>query len=297
MRDISSELAAHLNSGATTLCRCWKLTRRDDIVKGFTDHDVMLSFDDVDFEPAAGFTASELPSSLGLNVDTSEITGALVSPHLDEDDLHAGIYDGAMIEQWLVNWADVSQRLLLEKGTLGEITRQGQNFTAEVRSLSAKLDQERGRLFQVTCDADLGDTRCGVDLEAEGNSATGEVVSVSGARTFMATGLNTIAASRLERGRVTFTSGSNSGHSFFVRLDKQDEDGRVLELWRQPAQTMSEGDTFVATIGCDKTFGTCSAVFNNAVNFRGFPHIPGSDFALSYVTRDTGDHDGGALLP
>ncbi len=297
MRDIPSGLASHLASGATTLCRCWKLTRRDNTVFGFTDHDAVLSFDDVDFEPAAGFTASEIPASAGLNVDTAEISGALISPQLDEADLKAGFYDNALIELYLVNWGDVSQRVLLEKGHIGEITREGRNFTAEVRSLSAALDQEKGRVFQVTCDVDLGSTSCGVDLDATGNRANGEIESVMGARTFMATGLSAIDAGRLERGRVQFTSGANAGEIFFIRVDRQTDAGRVLELWTQTARAVEAGDEFTATVGCDKTFATCRDVFDNAVNFRGFPHIPGSDYALSYVARENEQHDGGALLP
>lgn len=296
MRDLSPELKEHLSSGATTLCRCWKLTRRDESVIGFTDHDVTLSFDDVAFEPAAGFMASEIPASAGLSVDTAEISGALVSPHLDEDDLNAGLYDGASIELYLVNWADVGQRVLLDSGTIGEITRQGKNFTAEVRSLTAALDQERGRVFQVTCDVDLGSTPCGINLNIAGHTADGEVETIQGARTLMALGLNTIDAGRLERGRLTFTSGNNAGAVFSIRADRQTDAGRVLELWAAPSRAMQAGDEFTASVGCDKTFATCRDVFNNASNFRGFPHIPGADFALSYVSRDGEQHDGGPLV-
>ena len=42
------------------------------------------------------------------------------------------------------------------------------------------------------------------------------------------------------------------------------------------------GDTFTVTAGCDKRFATCRDRFDNAVNFRGFPHIPGNDFVVSY---------------
>ena len=33
-------------------------------------------------------------------------------------------------------------------------------------------------------------------------------------------------------------------------------------------------------IPCDHRFQTCSDVFGNAENFRGFPHLPGADFVL-----------------
>ena len=45
---------------------------------------------------------------------------------------------------------------------------------------------------------------------------------------------------------------------------------------------VAEGDALVLTAGCDRRFATCRQKFGNTVNFRGFPHIPGSDFVLRY---------------
>ena len=296
MRDLDPAFAAHLKCGATTLCRCWKLTRSDGVALGFTDHDVEVVFDGTTFQPAAGFTGSEIPASLGLNVDTAEISGALVSPLLSDDDMNAGLYDGAAVDLYLVNWAAPLQRVQLESGTIGEITRQGKSFTAEVRSLSAALDQERGRLFQLNCDADLGDIRCGVDLMAAGNRANGTVDEILGERTFRVSGLASIAATRLQRGTIRMTSGLSNTLTFSVRSDRITDAGRIIELWRKPPRSLGVGDAFVATVGCDKSFQTCTQVFANAKNFRGFPHIPGSDFAMSYVSKDGDDNNGSALL-
>ncbi|MEN0078602.1 MAG: DUF2163 domain-containing protein [Pseudomonadota bacterium] len=40
---------------------------------------------------------------------------------------------------------------------------------------------------------------------------------------------------------------------------------------------------------CDKTFETCATVFGNAVNFRGFPHMPGADFMLAGPGRGSSE--------
>jgi hypothetical protein len=44
---------------------------------------------------------------------------------------------------------------------------------------------------------------------------------------------------------------------------------------------------------CDRTFATCRAVFGNAVNFQGFPDIPGDDFLTVYPAAGA-RHDGGS---
>lgn len=43
--------------------------------------------------------------------------------------------------------------------------------------------------------------------------------------------------------------------------------------------------------GCDKRFSTCSSRFDNSLNFRGFPAIPGDDFLAAHPGRG-GRHDG-----
>jgi uncharacterized phage protein (TIGR02218 family) len=44
------------------------------------------------------------------------------------------------------------------------------------------------------------------------------------------------------------------------------------------------GDTYTITAGCDKQFGTCKARYNNVVNFRGEPYIPGIDTVIKPQT-------------
>ena len=58
MKSFSPELAAHLASGATTLCACWRVVRGDGTVLGFTDHDRAILFDGVEHEPESGLDAS-----------------------------------------------------------------------------------------------------------------------------------------------------------------------------------------------------------------------------------------------
>lgn len=106
MRDIPSALQAKLDFGVTTLAHCWKLTRRDGAVQGFTDHDDDLLVDGVTYRAGTGFTSSEAASRFDLSVDGAEIAGALSDDALNESDLAAGRYDAASVETWLVDWRD-----------------------------------------------------------------------------------------------------------------------------------------------------------------------------------------------
>jgi len=173
MRTIPAALQDHLDSGATTLCWCWRITRNDAVSFGFTDHDRDLDFGGTRYEAASGFTGSEIASAVGLNVDTLDVDGALKSDRLNEKDLAAGLFDNAAIEIYRVNWADPDQRVLMRSGNLGEVSRGAHHFRCEVRGLAHELQPPKGRIIQYGCDADVGDARCEVNLDQAAFSANG----------------------------------------------------------------------------------------------------------------------------
>ncbi|MFQ8433708.1 DUF2163 domain-containing protein [Amaricoccus sp. W119] len=195
MKVLPPGLAAHLASGATTLCWCWKLTRNDGAVLGFTDHDVALAFAGTEFEPSGGFTASEIRAGSDLGVDAQDAEGVLSSERITETDILDGRYDGAEVEVWRVNWRDASERVLMRRGVIGEIRRGRTAFTAEMRSLTHLLDQPVGRSFQYACDRGLGDDRCRVDLATPAHAGAGAVIDILGDRAFVANGLGAFAES------------------------------------------------------------------------------------------------------
>ncbi len=296
MRTIDPDLVAHLATGVTTLCHCWKLTRADGAVEGFTDHDRAIVFDGATYEPDSGFDASEATSATGFAVGGLEVLGALSSERLSADDLAAGLYDGAEVRVFLVNWTTPAERHLLRTGHLGEVTREDGAFRAEIRGLAAQLDQPNGRVFRHACDADVGDTRCGVNLATSEFRGIGAVTAATGRRRFVASGLGSFDAGWFERGRLVWTSGANTGRAIEVRAHRVVSGDVILELWQPMHFNIAGGDAFAVTAGCDKLFGTCVAKFRNGANFRGFPHMPGNDFALSYA-RGGDVNDGTPVIP
>lgn len=295
MRQLPAGFQAHLDTGATSLCLCWKLATNDGRVYGFTDHDHDIGFDSIVFEAASGFTGSEIENGLGLAVDNLDVEGALSSLKLNEQDLFAGVFDNAQVEIWQVNWTDPAQRILLKKGNLGEVTRNENGFSAEIRGLSHNLNQPQGRLFQRDCDTDLGSSRCGVDLTLPAHRQNGTVSNLIEGSVFFAGGLDGFADGWFSSGRLEFTSGANLGRASEVKNFLVTAAGVKLELWLQMPDEIAAGDEFVITAGCDKTFATCRQKFANTKNFQGFPHMPGNDFVAFYPNRADGNNDGNAF--
>jgi len=294
MKSLSPALQTHLDAGTTTLSWCWKITRADGAVFGFTDHDRTLDFGGTLFEPESGLTASEVRAGSDLAVDAQDAQGVLTSDRITETDILDGRWDNAEVELWRVNWTDTSQRVLMRRGAIGQIRRGRLAFVAEMRSIAHVLGQTVGRMFQATCDAELGDVRCRVNLDAPSFKGTGSVIDILRDRAFTASGLGGFAAGWFAFGTVTWTSGVNDGRRAEVLAHDLVDGIAILTLLEAPVRPIAEADAFVIRAGCDKRIATCAAKFVNVANFRGFPHIPGQDAVLRYATRD-GGHNGAVL--
>ncbi|GIK80849.1 MAG: DUF2163 domain-containing protein [Pseudorhodoplanes sp.] len=295
MKAIPPALQERLNSGVTTLCRCWVLTRRDGVVQGFTDHDEDVPLGDVLCRADAALSGSEISARLGLAVDGAEISGALADESLAESDLAAGRYDAAQVDTYIVDWSEPSLNVLMTRATLGEVRREGRAFTAELRGLADRLAQESGRLYTAACAADLGDARCGVDLDHPLYKASGAVVALVGTSAFAAAGLDDFPDGWFSAGALVWTSGANTGLAAEIKRHRTGEAEVVLELWQAAPEPPAPGDTFTVTAGCDKRFPTCRDRFANTINFRGFPHIPGNDFVMRYAIDGEPGHDGKSM--
>lgn len=274
MKTISEALREHLAQEVTTLAMCWKLTRRDGVVLGFTDHDRDVLYDEVTYRARAAFQGSAITATLGLSADNFDLEGILSDDAITEADILAGRYDYAEITCFMVNYANVSQGILpLKTGWLGEVTLQGQQFTAEIRGISDALQRTIGETYSPTCRASLGDARCQKNLASF--TVTGSVTSTDSLFSFTDTARSEVD-DYFSYGVVTFTSGANAGIAREIKRYAQDS-FTSFQPW---PFSLAVGDAYQAIAGCDKRFETCISKFSNALNFRGEPDVPGTDAML-----------------
>lgn len=278
-------LAGHLEGGVTTVCHAWALRRRDGVEMGFTDHDRDLSFEGVVFRAGTGLTAGALQGVTGLAVDNAEAVGALSDAGVREEDIRAGRYDGAEVRLWLVNWTDVTERLLRFSGSLGEVVQEGGAFRAELRGLTEALNRPMGRVIQSGCDALLGDRRCGVVLADAAWSCEVVLTEVREQRVLV------VAAPGYEvgwfqRGTVRFLDGAAAGLSGTVKMEWADGGFLCVELWEEPGVPPAAGDQVRLVAGCDRRAESCRGKFNNFMRFRGFPHVPDEDWITASPARE-----------
>ncbi|MEL7299433.1 MAG: DUF2163 domain-containing protein [Pseudomonadota bacterium] len=285
-------LKAHLATGATSVARAWLLERRDGLRFGFTDHDLPLSFAGVTFDANGGLTAAALTQTSGLSIDNTEALGALSDTRITEADVNAGLYDGAWVTAWLVNWAEPTARKVLFRGQVGEVRRGDGAFTAELRGLTELLNEPQGRTYLRTC-PDLG--LYDFDFSQPGYATEVPIEEIEDRRILRFAALPGFDPDWFERGRLEVMSGAGQGLSAAIKWDRITPSGREIELWMSVRADLKPGDTVRLEAGSDGTLETAKLKFDNVVNFRGFPFIPGDDW-LSAVPRQGGRNSGGALV-
>ena len=280
---IPERLSARMNAGVTTLAWCWKITRRDGHVLAVTDHDAVIAFSGVEFTPDEGFSPSPLRSEAGLAPARGAAFGVVDSARIRESDIDNGLWDRARIELFRVDWRAPEDRFAVFAGEFGEIARSSLGFEVELNGLSARLNRTIGRVYAKSCDAELGDRRCGVDLDAPTYSAQGEVATVLDGVRLEATGLAGYDAGWFAAGPLTWRTGENAGAKVRVERHERLDAAVWLSLSETPARAIAPGDRFLVAAGCDKRLETCANKFSNSVNFRGCPFMPGNDVLLRHA--------------
>ena len=190
MKSISGGLLSHIQQDTTTLATCWLVTRTDNTVFSFTDHDLPLTVSGVTYLPTDSYTRTAVKSDQTLAVDNLEVIGMLNDASISYQDMNNGLFDYAQVQMFVVNWTNLSQGILrLRYGWLGECTLTPTGvFKAELRGLLQAFTQQWGELFSPICRADLGDSRCKVTLSDF--QATGSVTGVLSNKSFTTTALS-----------------------------------------------------------------------------------------------------------
>ena len=278
MKPISTALQSHLDGELTTLAYLVKITRTDGTIKGFTTFDQNITIGGVTYKAHGALTPSALESTSGLSTDNLEVTGILDSDDILSTDIEAGLYDNARIDVYACNWADLTQDTVqLRRGWLGEVLLSGGHYVAELRGMHDLLQRVVGDYYTPECRYDLGDSRCTIDLGPI--TVTGTVTSVTDNATFTDTA-RTETDGTFNYGKLTWTGGANNGLAMEVK--NWDSASFTFALWLPMPHAIQVGDGYSIYPGCDKRFTTCATAFDNAVNFGGFPYVPGVGNILKY---------------
>lgn len=285
-RDLGG-LASHVQQTTTTLAVCWKLVTQSGAVYGFTSCSRDLVIDGVTYYANSGMEPTAVEVVAGLQVDNSEVLGFVRPGIIEADQLRAGLFDGATVFKFLVDYNDPDgDQVKLMRGVLGEVQVRANQFAAEQRGGSQWLAATIVPLTQATCRAIFGDP---VQCKARVRTNTATVTLVTDQKTFRA---STLVGARpdgfFDYGYLTWTGGNNNGLRHDVRHFNQ-ANGEIT-LMADAGMVIQVGDTFTVREGCAKTRAACKTKVrdvdggtNNILNFDAEPDIPGNDVLLRII--------------
>jgi uncharacterized phage protein (TIGR02218 family) len=271
-----------LDSNFTTFCTLIRIVRTDTVEFCFTDLDIDVVFETKTYKSKGGFNASAVESSSGLSVDNLDFDAIIDDVTITVADLKQGLFNNALVEVLLVDYKNLTtgNKLILKNGTLGDVVvKDNGSYYSEVRGLNNRLQTRIGQVYTPLCNVrQLGDARCKFNMV--GSTFVTSVLSVIDKRTFTHN-TSVQAADYFSFGVIDWLSGSaNNGASMEVKSYTVGGGVGTFVLQLPMAKNIVAGDSFRAKRGCDRKFATCKNVFNNTINFRGFPHLPGLDEML-----------------
>mgnify|MGYP003640127130 CR=1 FL=1 len=267
---------------SSTICTLIKITRTDGVVLGLTDLDIDVVYAGQTYISASGYTPTDYESSSDLSVSNADISGLFDAANISKDEVAAGLFDHAELQISLHNWDANTPIRSLARGWWGEVKLFQAKYVAEFRSLSQQMNNTIVNVLTNTCNAQFCDDRC--TLNAVDFTYTGAVTSLAATITSVTFGTDLVgyADDVFRFGKITFTSGANSGQSFDIK--RYVEVDGVIQLYSQTAYNVQIGDQFSIIEGCDKLVPTCVGR-SNIDNYRGFPSIPNPDKAFKIYSE------------
>jgi uncharacterized phage protein (TIGR02218 family) len=268
-----------------TFCWCWLITRTDGLMVGFTSIDLELAIASVVYRPFTGFDPGAAQWSEGLDkTDSQTLAGILDQSGISRAELLSGVYTGAEVRRFLVNYLDppvsfeISRTnplkfIELPRGYIAEIKSNNLGYEIKVKDELSLLDRPIGTNTSMTCRCNLGDDRCRVNLTPFTWQVT--VTEVESRRNFKI--LGNFPDNYFDRGRLKFTSGNNAQ----IHRDIGFHVGSSLILYEPLPFEINVGDTLTVISGCVKTELACVVKFRNFANFQGEPDIPTTDLAIN----------------
>lgn len=276
-------VTALVKGGTHRLAKCWRITRKDGAVLRFVALDQPLEIQGYTYESVGGMYPTNSRKEGELKDANQDFLGVLSSDAITNDDLRAGRYRNAMVEEFAVNFeAPELGRYYLHRFWIGEVKWTGTIWEAQTNGHARWLKQKVGGTWGRMCRYQFGEPKCFYALHGETYRAV-KVDSVSDVRRIFradsADIVPTLANSYFRHGKLTWRSGANYAIESVVR--KYTHTTREFELSERLPFDITDSDYFDVQPGCDQVASTCRDTWDNYDNFGGEPHIPGTDKALS----------------
>jgi uncharacterized phage protein (TIGR02218 family) len=156
------------------------------------------------------------------------------------------------------------------KGSIRSVDPRGGEFTFEIRDDRDRLNQVVGNVITNQCRGDHA--TCCLQIAPETETT---IASVTDELTIEVS--DTITGADFIGGRLWFTTGDLAGTD---PIEIYSVTGNTITLFSELPALPDVGDELTLKEGCDRSREMCRDRFDNVLEFRGFPEVPGSDQVL-----------------
>ena len=244
-----------------------------------TDHPRDLTMSGHTYLSTSGYEFTGYSATAGFAPGSLDLQGISGVAGISRAQIAAGLFDGAVVSVFATSWsAPIEDEEPIVRGLFGKARLEDDRYVIDGLSLIDALNTARNDQFTAQCPkVFLSQGFGGCLVPAAPNTVTGSLTSVSSAALFTDTARGE-ASDTFAAGTIRFTSGPNAGlKALEIRSFSA---GGVIETFESFYYLPQVGDSYTMQRGCRKRRQDCEAregnsgVFNNIVNFGGFPWVP-----------------------
>jgi uncharacterized phage protein (TIGR02218 family) len=271
MRQLDPQFLLRLQSGVTSICKCWQITSINGDKICITEHDEDVVFNNEKYQKTALNNQSIDKATNQIN--RTNFSGVFDIDAINADKIKLGHFKNAMVKLFIVDWQMPQYFCQYFCGFIGDINYNNQEFEFEIIGVESLLNQNIGRKFGKMCDANLGDGNCKLNLiDFQKN---GQIIDYISKSKLQISILGSIDLGIYANAIIEFTNGNLKGQKFeFAKLNQINSNFEIELIDVLPIAPRNDDEIIIYPI-CDKTISKCGQIFNNAKNFRGCPYMPG----------------------
>ena len=265
MKIWTPEFETFITSANVNLAVAIQITLANGTIYRLNNSGKNLTINAENYEYLPGFVTSNISTSLNSQIDNLDIE----MPYIDnifKQIARTGYLKDAEVLLYIIDWVTETTYRLEKKMYVGECLCGDWQVSITLLGIKSKLDIIVTKKCLKTCQADLGDADCTVDLA--GFTETGSITIVNSNYSFDDSGLGSFIDDYFQFGQLIWTGGNNIGWTNIIK--GYDSINKTFSLYKSPPFDLIVGDTYSVYAGCDKSIGHCENKFSNFDNFRGF---------------------------
>lgn len=252
---------------------CWKIKTINQLYC-YTTHYQDIKINQELYLSGKIIHSSSLERSNDLNNDNYEFSTYFEDNDFSNEALLKGLFDNAYVECFIIDPQNLSARkLFINCGYIKQIKLIDKKIIFEIRGLTSQLDIDIVKIYSPTCRAKFGDQYCKVNPKSFAEKTS--IIKVINDQALLIKPVN-ILNENLIGAEVTFLSGKNIGDKNTIIYFENN----LLQFKNNLNNLIYPEDIIEIIPNCSKAFNICSSIYNNGVNFRGEPDIPGIDEML-----------------